>query len=216
MTMKRTIVVLSALAFLVPAAGQAQADSESVAGASVGSADLILNGVPVTIDPMAECGTGEVEQAGSAAAGVDGFVEFEGGTTTCTVDETTGVAKASVTGERFRLEGLEQYGGPSVIRLAGFTASCESGPAGSSAQFRLSGLAGLTIPSTIPPNHVVTIPGPAGAPPAATITFNETLFASPPDGSMTVHLMHIRLFPQGPPTADSGDIFVGSVSCAPF
>lgn len=216
MTMRRTIAGLSALALLVPGAGYAQAEPESWATGSVGAADLVLNGVPTSIAPLAECRTGEVEQVSSAAAEVDDFVEFGGATARCTVDETTGVARASVRGERFHLEGLERYGGPRVIRLASFTASCETTATASSVQVRFSGLAGLTVPSPIPPNHVVTIPGPAGAPPTATVTFNETLFPSRPDGSMTVHLMHIRLFPDGPPKADTGDIVVGSVSCAPF
>jgi hypothetical protein len=47
----------------------------------------------------------------------------------------------------------------------------------------------------------------------ATVTFNEAVLPSPEDGSMTLHLMHIRVFPQGGPT--SGDAYVGTVHCAP-
>jgi hypothetical protein len=216
MTMRRTLVGLAALALLVPGAGNAQAEPESMAQGSVGAADLVLDGVPVTIDPIAQCEAGVVEQATSPGAEVPDFVEFDGGSTTCSFDETTEAATASVTGERFRLEGLAQYGGPRLIRLSSFTVTCETTATGSSANFRLSGLTGITVPSTIPPNHVVTIPGPAGAPPIATVTFNETLIPSPPDGSMTVNVMHVRLFPEGSRTHTTGDIVVGSVSCAPF
>jgi hypothetical protein len=47
----------------------------------------------------------------------------------------------------------------------------------------------------------------------ATVTFNEVIVPSPPDGSMTVNLMHIRMFPLGGPA--SGDAVVGAVHCAP-
>jgi len=221
MTMKiarRTGVVgLAVVALLLPGVGYAQAaDWESMAGGSIGAVDIVLDGEPVTVDPVAECDTDGLQQASSAGAEVEDFVEFAGGTTSCTVNQSNGVARASVTGGRFRLDGLRQFGGPRTIRMTSFSASCETTETGSSARFQFRGLTGLTVPSSIPPNHVVTIPGRAGAPPVATVTFNETLIPDPPDGSMTVNLMHFRLFPQGPADEVGGDIVVGSVSCAPF
>ncbi|HEY0450659.1 choice-of-anchor P family protein [Actinophytocola sp.] len=207
------VCVAVCLAGLAPAQA---ADWESIAGGSLGAVDLVLDGDPAEIAPIAECGTDGVEDATSSGAEVAGFVQFSGGTSTCTVDQATGVATASVTGARFRLDGLRQYGGPRTIRMTSFTATCHTTETGSSASFQFRGLTGLTVPSSIPPNHVITIPGAAGAPPVATVTLNETIVPSPPDGSMTVNLMHFHLFPQGPADKASGDIVVGSVNCAPF
>jgi hypothetical protein len=118
----------------------------------------------------------------------------------------------NVTGGRFRFDALRQYDGPR-IRLSSYTAKCETTSTGSGSSFTFDGLSGVSVPSPVPTNYVVTIPdGPDGRP-KATVTFNETVVPTPPDGSMTVHLMHIRLFPQGGPA--SGDAYVGSVHCSP-
>lgn len=211
------IVGLAVAALLLPGMTYAQAtDWESMATGTIGSADLVLDGEQVSIDPIAECDTDGTAQSSSPGAEVEDFVEFDGGTTSCDVDQNNGVATSTVTGERFRLDGLEQYGGPRSIRVNSFSAKCTTTETGSKAEFELKGVTGMTLPSTIQPNTVVTIPGPAGAPPVATVTLNEKVIPDPPDGSMTVNLMHFRLFPQGPADEVGGDIVVGSVSCAPF
>ena len=61
---------------------------------------------------------------------------------------------------------------------------------------------------------MTTIANPSvGQPPLATVTFNETIVPSPPDGSMTVNVMHIRSSRRAGP--NTGDVVVGSVHCAP-
>lgn len=212
MMTRKVFAGLAALALVLPGADHARADPGPVARASLGSVDLVLDGEAATIEPIAPCGA-EVEDASSEGAEIAEFVEFEAGSTTCEVDE--GVATASVTGERFRLTGLARYGGPSLIRIADFTATCETTETGSSSRVRFGELSGLTVPSRVPPNHVVTIPGPPGAAPIATVTFNETAMTEPEEGAITVNLMHVRLFPEGPTEQVTGDIVVGSVTCVP-
>lgn len=215
-TARRTgLVGLAVVALLLPGVGNAQARNwEAQASGSLGSVDVEIHGEQEELAPVAECETGVVEHATSSGAEVEGLVRFGSGSTSCTVDQDTGVATASVTGGRFQLD-LRELGGPR-IRMTSFSATCDTTETGSSARFRFSGLSGMTVPSSIPPNHVVTIPGPSGEPPLATVTVNEKIVPSPPDGSMTVNLMRFRLFPHDPSAEVSGDIVVGSASCDPF
>ncbi|MCT2588004.1 choice-of-anchor P family protein [Actinophytocola gossypii] len=212
MTTRRVFAGLAAVAVVLSTAAPARA-AAPVARASLGSADLVLDGEPATIETLAPC-AGEVEDATTEGGGIEGFAEFEAGDTTCEVDQ--GVASASVTGGRFRLAGLAQYGGPELIRIADFTATCESTETGSRSRVRLGELSGVTVPSPIPPNYLVTIPGSEpDAPPIATLTFNEKTLTEPTDGAMTVNLLHVRLFPDGPTEQVTGDIVVGTVTCSP-
>ncbi|WP_291414932.1 choice-of-anchor P family protein [Actinophytocola sp.] len=192
------------------------ADWEAVSAGSLGSANLILDGEPAGIEPIAACDSEDATSGSTSGAEIEDFVEFASGSTTCTRDESNGVATARVIGGRFRLDGLRSYGGPR-IRMTSYSATCNTTATGSQASFQFTGLTGVEVPSNMPPNHKVTIPGRRPhAKPLATIVFNEKIVPSPPDGSMTVNLMHIKLFPKGPATRPSGDIVVGSVSCAPF
>ncbi len=166
----------------------------------------------VTVEPIAPCSTEGASEGQSGEVSVPNVVTYASGTSTCTVDDAGEIAKTTVTGGRFRFDALRQYGGPR-IRLSSFSARCETTLTGSSSSIQFSGLSGVSVPSQLPSNHVVTIPGGPNGKPKATVTFNELVLPSPPDGSMTVHLMHIRMFPQGGPT--SGDAYVGTVHCSP-
>lgn len=215
---RRTGVVGLAIAGLVlTGATHAQAaDEVAVAAGSIGAVDVVLDGEVVEVDPIAECATGDTAEGSSGGVEVEDFVSYDGGETTCAIDPETGFATAEVSGDRFRMDGLRQYGGP-LIRMSSFTATCSTTETGSNAQVWFRGLTGIPVPPQLPANHVVTIPGPGtGAPPLATVTFNESIVPDPPDGSMTVNLMHIRLFPQGPADEVGGDVIVGQVHCAPF
>ncbi len=166
----------------------------------------------VTVEPIAPCSTEGAPTGQSGEVSVPNVVTYASGNSTCTVDDAGEIAKTTVTGGRFRFDALRQYGGPR-IRLSSFSAKCETTLTGSSSSIQFSGLSGVSVPSQLPSNHVVTIPGGPNGKPKATVTFNELVLPSPPDGSMTVHLMHIRMFPQGGPT--SGDAYVGTVHCSP-
>jgi hypothetical protein len=196
---------------------QAQADDwEAVSSGNVGSADVTLYGEPVEIEPLAPCDSEGEVAAESEFTEIDGLLQFAAGSSTCSRDETNGVATSRVLGGRFRLDALRQYGGPR-IRLSSYSATCTTTATGAGSTIQISGLTGVAIPSTIKPNHKVTIPGRRPhAKPLAVIVFNEKIVPSPPDGSLTANVMRIKLFPRSPASQLRGDIVVGSVSCAPF
>jgi hypothetical protein len=219
MTLRNTrrtgIVGLAVAGLLFAGVGTAQAET-GLASGSVGTVDAIYNGALVMAGPIAPCDTEGTTNAQTAGRKKLGFYEFGPGTSKCTVNPTTGVAKAVVKDSLFRLDALRPLGGPR-IRLTGYQIKCTTTANGSSASWSATGLSGISVPPSIPPNHVVTIPGrTAGAPPMAKVTFNETVTPDPPDGSLTVNIMHIRLFPNGGSTQLGGDIIVGSVYCSPY
>jgi hypothetical protein len=116
-------------------------------------------------------------------------------------------------GSRFQLDALVDHGGPR-IRLERYQVTCHATDRGTDESVWLSGLTGVTVPSTIPANYTVTIPSRfAGQPPLARVIFNEVRTPSPADGSISVNLMRVTLFPDGGP--QTGDVVVGSASCAP-
>ena len=199
-------LTVAGLAFVVVPAQAAPGDA-----VAAGSAGAVTIG-EVTVEPVAPCSTEGSLSAESDEVAVPNVVTYSSGSSTCTIDDVGEIAKTTVTGGRFRFDALRSHGGPR-IRLTSYTAKCETTLTGSSSSIQFSGLTGVSVPSQLPSNHVVTIPGGPDGKPMATVTFNEALIPSPPDGSMTVHLMHIRMFPQGGPT--SGDAYVGTVHCAP-
>jgi hypothetical protein len=183
------------------------APGDAVGEGNAGSATI----GQTTVAPVAPCSTEGALEASNNETTVPNVITFTNSKSVCTIDEAGEIATVNVTGGRFRFDALRAYNGPR-IRLTSYTAKCDTTESGSSASFQFSGLSGVSVPSQIPPNHVVTVPGEAGKP-KATVTFNETIVPNPPNGSMTVHLMHIRMFPQGGPT--TGDAYVGTVHCSP-
>jgi hypothetical protein len=168
----------------------------SVSG-SVGSAHAFFEVPPldVHIDPLAPCATGSASTPGAAHPD---FVYFGGGSSTCTANTVT------VTGKKFRFDWLKGRGGP-AIKLTSFSATCTATDNGARASIKVSGLSGIKAPNPIPPNYTVNLP-------QARITLHET--TAPGDGSLTVNLMHIRLFPEGF-GFNNGEVIVGSVHCSP-
>lgn len=217
MTLRSVSVVGLAVAGLVLAGvGPAQAAPEQATGsASIGSVDGTFDGTSVQVAPRAECSTTGVEEARSPSYEMAGFFEFGPGRSTCSLSDN-GVARARARGTLFRLDALRPYGGPR-IRMTDYRVRCNTTKNGSSASFDIGGLTGLSVPPTLPPNYVVTVPGPGpGAEPLAEITLNEIITPDPADGSMTVNIMHIHLFPDDPDGSPGGEIIVGTASCAPF
>ncbi|MFF5988208.1 hypothetical protein [Prauserella flavalba] len=205
------VAVLAAGALALP--GQAQAQTVSTASASLGSADLVVNGEVTQAGPIAAC-----DVAGPAAGASDGVdvgadTEFGRGETSCT-RAGDGVSSAKATGQRFETSVLSQFGGP-TIRVRTFSAECRTTTNGSSGYVELGGVSGFTLPQDIPPNHTITIPGRVqGDPPLAELVLNEFTAPTPPDGSLATTALRIKLFPQGGPA--SGDIRVGTASCDPY
>jgi hypothetical protein len=215
MTLRRTLsaacLALTAAAVAVVPAQAAPGDA--VAEGVAGAVTVVQAGTPVTVDPIAPCTTTAQGPAQGSAGEVSapGVATFTDTRTTCAVDGAGEVASATVSGGAFRLDALREHGGPR-IRLSGYTAKCGTTAGGSNSSIEFAGLSGVEVPDELPANHVVTVPGQGDAP-MATVTFNEVVVPSPPDGSMTVHLMHIRLFPKGGPAR--GDVVVGTVRCSP-
>lgn len=168
----------------------------SVSG-SVGSAHAFFEVPPldVHIDPLAPCTTGSASTTGASHPD---FVYFGGGSSTCTANSVT------VTGKKFRFDWLGDRGGP-VLKLSSFSATCTATANGARSSIKVSGLSGIKAPNPIPPNYMVSLP-------LARITLHET--TAPGDGSLSVNLMHIRLFPEGF-GFNTGEVIVGSVHCSP-
>jgi len=210
MTLRRTLGVacLSALGMALMTVPAQAAPGDAVADGNAGTATIGQTTVP----PIAPCTTEGALEATNNEVSVPNVVTYSTSKSVCTIDDVGEIATATVTGGRFRFDALVKYNGPR-IRLSSYTAKCETTLTGTKSSFQFSGLSGVSVPAQIPANHVVTIPGGPDGKPKATVTFNETIVPNPPDGSMTVHLMHIRMFPEGGPT--TGDAYVGTVHCSP-
>lgn len=210
MTLRRTLSVacLSALGMALLTVPAQAAPGDAVADGNAGSLTI----GSTTIEPIAACSTEGTLTDEVDDTSVPNVATYSDSKSTCTIDDVGEIATVNVSGGRFRFDALREYDGPR-IRLSSYTAKCETTLNGSSSSFTFSGLSGVSVPSQIPSNYVVTIPGGPDGKPKATVTFNESIVPSPPDGSMTVHLMHIRMFPEGGPT--SGDAYVGTVHCSP-
>ena len=210
MTLRRRLgaVCLTALGLALATAPARAEPRDAVAEGSAGSLTI----GSTTVAPIAACTTGGTLEATAEETAVPDVVTYSGSRSVCTLDESRKLASVTVSGGRFGFDALRQYGGPH-LGLSSYTATCDTTATGSTASFQFSGLTGASVPAQVPANYVVTIPGGPDGKPMATVTFNEAIVPSPPDGSMTMHLVHIRLFPQGGPT--SGDAFVGTLYCAP-
>ena len=210
MQLPRTLSVacLTALGMALATVPAQAAPGDAVADGNAGAATI----GQTTIPPIAPCTTEGALEAANNEVSVPNVATYSNSKSVCTIDDVGEIATVTVTGGRFRFDALRAHDGPR-IRLSSYSAKCETMLTGSKTSFTFSGLSGVSVPSQIPQNHVVTIPGGPDGKPKATVTFNETIVPNPPDGSMTVHLMHIRMFPQGGPV--TGDAYVGTVHCSP-
>jgi hypothetical protein len=167
---------------------------------------------PVALGPLAQCRLTGPDSGSTPGGTAEGVASFGQGSTACTTDAAAGSSKVQVDGNEFTLTALAPYGGPR-IRLDQYSATCSATRDGTSAGYRFSGLHNLpgTLPQQVPNNYVVQVRD--GDQLQATVTFNEVPTALPADGSIALTVMHVKLFPDGGPVR--GDIYVGSVTCAP-
>ncbi|GAA0627734.1 hypothetical protein GCM10010174_54380 [Kutzneria viridogrisea] len=177
---------------------------------SLGSVKVVRGNQPMTLEPLAQCDVTGTQDNSSQGAAVRNVASFGSGTTKCTQDTANKTAKMEATGSKFAFTALVPYGGPR-IELANYTASCAASTNGTQASFQFSGLRGVTVDTPIPQNTAVLV-GPADKPQAKVI-FNEITLAQPSDGSVSINMMHIVLFPNGGPL--SGDVLVGAAACSP-
>ncbi|QWF82587.1 hypothetical protein [Amycolatopsis sp. CA-230715] len=211
---ERVLTVLTVCGGLLAAAPAAQAAPViATAAASLGSADVMVGSQQVQAAPIAVCEVDKMPQSASNGTAVGTTTKYGRGDTTCSRD-ANGTATAKASGQRFETSILKQFGGP-VIKVRSYTAGCATTANGSSGSMEISGVTGVTVPTEIPANYTIAIPGKnAGDPPMAEVVVNELIAPTPPDGSLGTHAMHIKLFPRGGPA--SGDIMVGSANCDPY
>jgi hypothetical protein len=214
--MRRRIAVVLAAAVLVVDAVPAAAATGS-GTASVGSVDVLVGGRKRVLQPpVAQCLTsgGNIQNT-SQRIKLMGIGEYGEGTTKCTADPSNGRITVEATGKRFELNALPKYGGPR-IRISDFQATCATTVSGSVARMQFSGLVGMDVPQDLVPNYTVMVAGDRpGAPPLAKIILNEIIMPTPPDGSITLNLMHVIFAPTGSGPI-TGDLVVGGVYCTPL
>ena len=213
MKMRAPVVALMVVATTTLLAGPAGAADPTTATASAGSVNLTSGGTVTSQDSIAPCTT----PGANSTSGVTPLpgVQYGSATTSCTVAADTGDVTAKAAGGRFQVSLLRDHGGP-LIKLTKWSVQCATDGANSSGSMSVAGLTGVTVPSSIPVNYTVTVPGQAqGDPALAKVVFNEMVAPDPPDGSMTLNLMHITLFPDSPDGPEHGDIVLGTVGCNP-
>lgn len=190
--------------------------SATAAGtASAGSASIVRNNRTIPVAPVAPCSLTGHRQGSSSGASKNGLVSFGPASSTCTRDQQAHTSSATVKGSHFALSALQKYGGP-LIRISTYQVSCTATQHGTNASWSFGGLTGLTVPQQIPQNYTVKVK--SGNRLLAKVILNEVIFPDPNDGSITLNMMHIVLFPNGTPphtTALSGDVYVGSTACSP-
>ncbi|WP_410568342.1 choice-of-anchor P family protein [Amycolatopsis sp. cmx-4-61] len=202
--------MLAVTALAVPLLGAA-APVTSTGWASAGSADVLIDNEHVVTGELAKC-TVDGPYKGWTQGGATGDIAvFGSGDTGCGRSGGTSIAEAA--GRRFKATVLQRYGGPELT-VRTYSAKCSTTDIGSVGEVAVGAVEGVTVPSEIPANYRIVIPGGAAGTALATVTLNETVTPQPPDGSLVTHAVHIKLFPQGGPA--SGDIYLGTAACDPF
>lgn len=193
--------------------GVAPANATAAGVASAGRADVVDDGQAVKVAPVAQCSLTGRKQATSNGANKPGIVRFGRASATC--DASQHVSTSTAKGTDFTLSALQAYGGP-TIRVASYQVGCSATTKGTNASWQFSGLTGVTVPQRIPNNYRIQVKSHSGAV-LAVVVFNQVILPKPNDGSITMHMMHIKLFPNGVPrgVAMSGDVVVGSAACSP-
>jgi hypothetical protein len=207
------VVVAGLLAGFSPASA---AHATAAGVASAGSARVVRDGQNVPVAPVGPCSLTGAQRGSSQGASKDGIVSFGSATSSCGADPTTHTSTSMVSGSEFTLSALVAYGGPKIT-IATYQVKCVANQSGTDVSWQYTGLTGVAVPAPLPSNYLVPVKSSTGAL-LADVTFAEVILPSPNDGSITVHMMHIKLFPNGVPkgtTAMSGDIYVGSTACSP-
>ncbi|WP_410603385.1 choice-of-anchor P family protein [Amycolatopsis sp. lyj-90] len=204
-------MLTGALVTGIPAIASADA-APATASASVGSLDVEIGDEHVVTGDLAPCDV-DGPLTGTTRGGATGdFARFGGGDSNCGRTGAAAVGEAS--GRRFEMSLLKRFGGP-VIKVRTFMAKCSTTKDGSLGYIEFGDITGFTLPENIPQNYRLTIAGGKGGTALASLTVNETVTPTPPDGSLVTHMLHIKLFPQGGGPA-KGDIYLGTARCDPY
>jgi len=208
------VVALVAAALFATAAAATPATAPGVA--SAGSAHVVRNGHTFGVADVGQCSLGGPQQGQSPGVTHVGIVSYGAATSTCSADLTAHTSKSTANGSAFALTALQSYGGPQ-IKIANYQVTCSATTNGTNASWQFSGLTGITVPQQVPNNFVVPVKS-AGGRLLANVILNEVILPNPNDGSITLNMIHVVLFPNGTPpgtTPMSGDVYVGSTACSP-
>ena len=209
--------VIAALVTAVAAtAWLSQPASATAAGvADAGSATVVRGDHTIPVAPVAPCSLTGQQQGHSNGAARPGIVSYGPASSSCTTDAQAHTSTSTANGTNFALSVLQEYGGP-LIRIAGYQVKCTANTTGTDAAWSFNGLSGVPVPAQVPQNY--TIPVKAGNTLLANVILDEITLPNPNDGSITLSMMHIVLFPDGtPPNTEPvhGDVYVGSTACSP-
>ncbi|MEW2507151.1 hypothetical protein AB0878_42520 [Amycolatopsis sp. NPDC047767] len=202
--------LLGAAAAGLPAPALADGPTSTGWGSS-GSVDVLVDNQHVVTGDLARCDADGPTAARTTGGDTGDVAVFGLGATTCGRNGTTATVAAG--GQRFEADVLKRFGGP-AITVRTYSAGCSTTKNGSSGTVSIGEVGGFTVPSSIPANYRVLIPGGEAGTALAAITINETVTPQPADGSLVTHAVHIQLFPQGGPAG--GDIYLGTAACNPF
>lgn len=209
------LALLTALTAAATVVAVTPAAANPAGTASAGSATVISNGHPIPVAPVGPCSLTGQQQGSSNGATKDGIVSYGSATSSCGRDSKAHTSSSLAKGTNFALSALQNYGGP-LIRMAAYQVNCAATLNGTNASWSFSGLTGVTVPTRIPQNYTVQIKSAGKL--LANVILNEVTLPNPNDGSITLNLMHIVLFPNGTPDHTvpmSGDVYVGSTACSP-
>jgi hypothetical protein len=209
------VAVVLVLGTLVTAPAQA-AQTTDAGTASAGAANVVRNGHTYAVPSVGACSLTTTQHGTSPGVTDVGIVSYGPANSTCAADTTAHTSKAVANGTNFTLSVLQSYGGP-TIKVANYQVSCTATTSGTNAAWQFSGLSGITIPQQIPNNYVVSVKT-ANGHLLANVTLNEVILPNPNDGSITLNMMHIALFPTGTLPGQiplSGDVYVGQTACSP-
>lgn len=210
------VVAVVAGAVLTGTLTAAASPATAAGTASAGSAHVVRNGHTFTVPAVGPCHLAGSQHGSSQGVTQAGIVSYGSATSTCSADQTAHTSKSVANGSAFALTALQSYGGPQ-IKIASYQVSCSATTGGTNAAWSFSGLTGVTVPQQVPNNYVIPVKKANGTL-LANVILNEVILPDPNDGSITLNMMHIVLFPNGTPQGTvplTGDIYVGSTACSP-
>ncbi|WP_086818778.1 hypothetical protein [Allokutzneria sp. NRRL B-24872] len=211
--LRRSAVIGAVLATTVAMGSPAYAAAEIQDGAAnVGDVNVTSGETTTSSGELALCdvdpdtptpanGTVPAKTFGSIA-------KFGKGTTTCKKNGDDNIVKMS--GTKFELTALKQYGYTTITRVSTYSAECTSTPTGTSGKFSLGGVSGLDIPNPMPAGHMIPLKNKKGEL-LARVFFNEV---TKDQGAIRLNVMRVA-FPPAGVTPLRGSIIVGSVECRP-
>ena len=213
----RVILMSVTLITILTSPLTAHASPATAAGtASAGSATVTSDGHFYLVPDVGACTLPNTAHGVSQGTTQAGIVDYGPANATCASDQAAHTSKSVANGANFVLSALQPYGGPQ-IKIANYQVTCTATTSGTNAAWQFSGWTGPALPDQVPNNYAIPIKT-AGGQLLATVILSEVILPNPNDGSITLNMVHIILFPNGTPAGTpsmSGDVYVGSTACSP-